>query len=77
MAAFNGACALALGLALLVPDVRSASVELKLVEIVPATAPAPLAAVPRPGIPPAFRPHDLSQRPWEDLPGGGVRLRDR
>jgi len=54
----------------------AASVELALVPIERPAHAAPAAPLPARGqIPERFRPLDLAPRPWDELPGGGVRLR--
>jgi hypothetical protein len=55
----------------------TSSVEVRLVplEAPSARSPAPAPAV-RLEIPAEYRTADLTPRPWDDLPGGGARLRD-
>lgn len=87
MTAFNAVGVLILLIAMAVPAVLAFmlfprySGELVLVPIERAAAPVAPARVPdeesaRLEIPVEFRTPDLVPRPWEELPGGAVRLRD-
>ena len=87
LTAVNVAGVIVLAFAVLVPGVLAyvfflprASVEVRLVPVDPPSAVAmPALAAPAPArleIPAEFRPPDLVARPWDELPGGGVRFRD-
>jgi hypothetical protein len=89
LTAVNVAGVIVLALALLAPGVLayvfwpSASVKMKLVPVDAAPGAEAQRAAPRArevearlDVPAGFRSSDLSQRPWEELPGGGVRFRD-
>lgn len=53
------------------------SVEIQLIPLEPVrTNATPAAPGARLEIPAEFRPHDLSIRPWDELPDGRVRMRD-
>lgn len=79
-----------LALAVLAPGVLAyflllprASIEMKLVPVENAPARSAPPAVLQPSdaasrleVPAALRSPDLSSRPWDELPGGAVRLRD-
>ena len=87
LTAVNVAGVIVLAFAVLVPGVLAyvfflprASVEVRLVPVDPSPAEAPppaaAAAPARLEIPAEFRSPDLVARPWDELPGGAVRLRN-